>query len=102
MDLVHLLVCHLHGGAHLHDTVDFLNLEIAVDRPIIGILSDRFSSTNTAAVLTLVCGLFCFTLWLLATSFDLTVFFALICGAIFEVFWMVRVSNLLFYFVGNL
>ena len=77
------------------DIVGFLNLGTAVGRPIIGILSDRFSRTNTAAVLTLVCGLICFALWLPATSFGLTVFFALICGAILGVFWMVSVSNCL-------
>jgi MFS family permease len=75
------------------DIVGFLNLGTAVGRPIIGILSDRFSRTNTAAVLTLACGLICFALWLPATSFGLTVFFALVCGAILGVFWMVSVFN---------
>ncbi|KAF2103813.1 MFS general substrate transporter [Rhizodiscina lignyota] len=70
------------------DIVGFLNLGTAVGRPIIGILSDRFSRTNTAAVLTLVCGLICFALWLPDTSFGLTVYFALTCGAILGVFWM--------------
>lgn len=73
------------------DIVGFLNLGTAVGRPVIGILSDRFSRTNTAAVLTLVCGLICFALWLPATSFGLTVFFALLCGAILGVFWMVNI-----------
>jgi MFS family permease len=82
------------------DVVGFLNLGTAVGRPIIGILSDRFSRTNTAAVLTLLCGLICFALWLPATSFGLTVFFALICGAILGVFWMVsclQISLLCFF-----
>lgn len=64
------------------DIVGFLNLGTAVGRPLIGILSDRFSMAHTAAVLTLVCGLICFALWLPANSFGLTVFFALVCGAI--------------------
>ncbi|KAF1991956.1 major facilitator superfamily protein [Aulographum hederae CBS 113979] len=70
------------------DIVGFLNLGTAVGRPIIGIISDRFSRTNVAAVLTLACGIICFALWLPATSFGLTVFFALVCGAILGVFWM--------------
>lgn len=74
---------------HATDIVGFLNLGTAVGRPIIGICSDRFSRTNTAAVLTLTCGVICFALWLPATSFGPTVFFALICGAILGVFWMV-------------
>lgn len=71
------------------DVVGLLNLGTAIGRPIIGITSDRFSRTNTAAVLTLFCGIICFALWLPATSFGLTVFFAMICGAILGVFWMV-------------
>jgi MFS family permease len=72
------------------DVVGFLNLGTAVGRPIIGIASDRFSRINTAGVLTMVCGLSCFAFWLPATTFGLTVFFSLICGAILGVFWMVR------------
>jgi MFS family permease len=71
--------------------VGFLNLGTAVGRPVIGILSDRFSRINVAALLTLICGLSCFALWLPATSFGLTVLFAFICGAILGVFWMVSV-----------
>lgn len=74
------------------DIIGFLNLGTAVGRPLIGIFSDRFSRINTAAVLTLICGLICFALWLPATSFGLTVFFALVCGAILGVFWMVSKS----------
>ena len=73
------------------DIVGFLNLETAVGRPLIGIFSDRFSRTITAAVLTLVCDLIFFALWLPATSFGLTVVFALVCGAILGVFWMVSI-----------
>jgi MFS family permease len=72
------------------DIVGFLNLGTAVGRPLIGIASDRFSRINTAGVLTLVCGLSCFAFWLPATTFGLTVFFSLLCGAILGVFWMVR------------
>lgn len=84
------------------DIVGFLNLGTAVGRPLIGVLSDRFSRTHTAAVLTLVCGLICFALWLPATSFGLTVFFAIVCGAILGVFWMVSISSSLLCFTHNL
>lgn len=71
------------------DIVGFLNLGTAVGRPIIGICSDRFSRINTAGVLTLICGLSCFALWMPAATFGLTAFFSLLCGAILGVFWMV-------------
>jgi MFS family permease len=71
------------------DIVGLLNLGTAVGRPIIGICSDRFSRINTAGVLTLICGLSCFALWMPAATFGLTVFFSLLCGAILGVFWMV-------------
>jgi MFS family permease len=76
------------------DIVGFLNLGTAVGRPIIGIFSDRFSRANTAGVLTLICGLSCFAFWLPATTFGLSVFFSLLCGAILGVFWMVSHSLL--------
>lgn len=69
--------------------VGILNLGTAVGRPVIGIASDRFSRTNTAAVLTALCGIICFALWLPAKTFGMMVVFAFICGAILGVFWMV-------------
>lgn len=66
----------------------FLNMGTAVGRPIIGILSDRFSRISTAAVITLVCGLSCIAFWIPATTYALTVFFSIICGATLGVFWM--------------
>lgn len=76
--------------AQATDIIGLLNVGTAVGRPAIGILSDKWSRIDTAGVLTLLCGLSCFTFWLPAASFGLTVFFAMICGAIVGVFWMVR------------
>jgi MFS family permease len=76
--------------AQATDLIGFLNLGTAIGRPFIGIVSDRWSRIDTAGVLTLACGLSCFAFWLPATSYGLTVFFAIICGAIVGVFWMVR------------
>ncbi|EGU83905.1 hypothetical protein FOXB_05581, partial [Fusarium oxysporum f. sp. conglutinans Fo5176] len=70
------------------DVVGFLNVGTAVGRPLIGLVSDRFSRVATAFVLTLLCGLTCFVLWLPAKSFGLTLFFSTVCGAILGVFWM--------------
>jgi MFS family permease len=76
--------------AQATDIIGLLNVGTAVGRPVIGILSDRWSRIDTAGILTLLCGISCFAFWLPATSFGLTVFFAIICGAIVGVFWMVR------------
>ncbi|KAG7435978.1 putative transporter MCH2 [Fusarium oxysporum f. sp. raphani] len=70
------------------DVVGFLNVGTAVGRPLIGLVSDRFSRVATAFVLTLLCGLTCFVIWLPAKSFGLTLFFSTVCGAILGVFWM--------------
>lgn len=78
--------------AQATDVIGLLNVGTAVGRPIIGILSDRWSRIDTAGFLTLLCGLLCFAFWLPATSFGLTVFFAILCGAVVGVFWMVRRS----------
>ncbi|KAK9238784.1 major facilitator superfamily domain-containing protein [Lipomyces kononenkoae] len=70
------------------DIVGLLNIGTAVGRPIIGIWSDRYSRIDVAGLLTLLCGLCCFAFWLPSTSFGLTVFFALVIGAILGVFWL--------------
>ncbi|KAI4609608.1 uncharacterized protein J4E87_011034 [Alternaria ethzedia] len=70
------------------DIIGLLNVGTAIGRPIIGILGDRWSRIDTAGALTLLCGLSCFASWLPATSYALTVFFAILCGAIVGVFWM--------------
>jgi predicted MFS family arabinose efflux permease len=76
--------------AQATDMIGLLNIGTAVGRPVIGLLSDRWSRIDTAGVLTLVCGISCFAFWLPAESYGLTIFFAILCGAIVGVFWMVR------------
>ncbi|KAF1938246.1 MFS general substrate transporter [Clathrospora elynae] len=74
--------------AQATDMIGLLNVGTAVGRPIIGMFSDRWSRIDTAGILTLLCGLSCFAFWVPATSYGLTVFFVIICGAIVGVFWM--------------
>ena len=64
-----------------------LNVGTAVGRPWIGVASDRLGRFEVASGLTLLCGLCCFAIWIPATSFGVTVLFALISGAILGVFW---------------
>lgn len=67
----------------------FLNLGTACGRPVIGTISDRFGRIEIAGLLTFVCGLCCFFLWLPFQLFGVTVLFAIISGAILGVFWVV-------------
>ena len=67
----------------------FLNLGTAIGRPFIGVLSDRCGRLETAGVITLVCGVTCFAIWLPAKSYGVTILFAIVNGAILGVFWMV-------------
>ena len=66
----------------------FLNLGTAIGRPLVGVASDYFGRMEMAGVLTLICGIMCFAIWLPATSYGVTILFVIIGGAIFGVFWM--------------
>lgn len=70
----------------------FLNLGTAVGRPVIGIASDRYGRFKVASLLTLICGLACFVIWIPAITYGPLILFALISGAILGVFWVVRIS----------
>lgn len=67
----------------------FLNLGTAVGRPFIGVASDRYGRMETAGIITFACGVTCFAIWLPARTYGVTIFFAIINGAILGVFWMV-------------
>lgn len=77
---------------HATDIIGIMNIGTAIGRPIIGLVSDRFSRVATAGVLTFMCGMICFALWLPAKTFGLTAFFAIICGGLLGVFWMVSMN----------
>lgn len=68
-------------------TAAFLSLGVALGRPFIGVISDRYGRIETAGSLTLLCGVICFAIWVPANSYGVTVFFAIINGAIFGIFW---------------
>ncbi|KAK1980416.1 major facilitator superfamily domain-containing protein [Colletotrichum cereale] len=76
------------SSAQATDVTGVHNLSTAVGRPLIGIMSDRFQRIDTAGILTLLCGIICFAMWLPATTLGLTLAFAFFSGAILGVFWM--------------
>jgi predicted MFS family arabinose efflux permease len=67
----------------------FLNLGTALGRPFIGVLSDRFGRIETAAAITLLCALSVFAIWIPANSYRISIFYAIVNGAILGVFWVV-------------
>ena len=69
--------------------IALLNLGTALGRPFIGVTSDKFGRFEVTAGLTMFCGLCCFAIWVPASSYGVTVLFAIISGAILGVFWVV-------------
>ncbi len=69
----------------------FLNLGTAIGRPMIGVVSDRYGRMETAGFITFFCSVTCFAIWLPAKSYGVTIFFAIVVGAILGVFWMVSI-----------
>lgn len=66
----------------------FLNLGIAIGRPLVGLVSDRFGRIEVAGLFTLFCGLSCFAIWLPAKDYGVSILFAIVSGAVVGVFWM--------------
>ncbi|KAJ4248527.1 hypothetical protein NW757_008175 [Fusarium falciforme] len=64
-----------------------LNLGMALSRPLIGYISDSFGRINIAGILTFLCTISCFGLWLPATTYAPLLVFSLIGGALCGVFW---------------
>ena len=71
----------------------FLNLGAALGRPFIGVCSDRFGKVKVAGLLTFVCGVSCFAIWIPARSFAVLTLFSIFSGAILGVFWAVSTSR---------
>lgn len=64
-----------------------LNLGLATGRPAIGFLSDKFGRINIAGLVTVLCAVFCFAIWIPANSYATMIIFALTAGACCGVFW---------------
>lgn len=69
-----------------------LNLGTAIGRPFIGVVSDRFGRIKISGLITLLCSISVFAIWLPATSYGVTVFFVIINGGMLGVFWVVSFS----------
>jgi predicted MFS family arabinose efflux permease len=72
--------------------ISYLNLGIALGRPMAGFVTDKLGRIEVAGVLTAFCGVLCFAIWIPAKSYGVTISFAIFSGAVVGVFWMVSSS----------
>ena len=70
----------------------YINLGVAIGRPLIGIASDRFGRIQVAGLMTCLCGLICFAIWIPAKTFGVLTFFSIFSGGILGIFWGVCLS----------
>ncbi|KAM0269819.1 hypothetical protein ACHAQH_009656 [Verticillium albo-atrum] len=64
-----------------------LNLGLGLGRPLVGYFSDSIGRINMAMIMTGLCAVFCFALWIPAQSFALLGLFAVLAGATCGTFW---------------
>lgn len=64
-----------------------LNLGMTLGRPMIGYLSDRLGRITVPVVLTAICGILCFTIWIPAKSYAVLLLFAVTAGMFCGTFW---------------
>ncbi|EME89442.1 uncharacterized protein MYCFIDRAFT_150057 [Pseudocercospora fijiensis CIRAD86] len=64
-----------------------LNLGQGLGRPPIGYFSDNLGRINMAAMMTGLCALFSFAIWIPAQSYGVLLFFAIVGGAVAGTFW---------------
>lgn len=63
------------------------NLGLALGRPCVGYLSDRFGRINVAGIMTASCGVFCLSIWVPARSYGVLLLFAVLAGIGAGNFW---------------
>jgi MFS family permease len=64
-----------------------LNLGQFIGRPCIGYFSDSVGRLNMCVLCTFACGIFCFALWIPATSYALLIVFAILGGGVAGTIW---------------
>ncbi|PNH29347.1 hypothetical protein VD0002_g3146 [Verticillium dahliae] len=64
-----------------------LNLGLGLGRPLVSYFSDTVGRINMAMLMTALCAVFCFALWIPAQGFALLGVFAVLAGATCGTFW---------------
>ena len=65
----------------------YLNLGIAVGRPLVGLLSDRFGRIEVPGALTFLTGVLCFAFWIPSKSYAVLSVFSVVAGSMLGIFW---------------
>lgn len=66
-----------------------LNLGQMLGRPPIGYFSDNLGRINMAGLMTFLCSLFIFVIWIFAKSYGVLIFFAFIVGTVAGTYWAI-------------
>ncbi|KAJ5294034.1 hypothetical protein PENANT_c009G05503 [Penicillium antarcticum] len=64
-----------------------MNLGLVIGRPIVGHASDTFGRITISMMMTALCGLLCFAVWIPAHSYALLLVFAVLVGTVCGTFW---------------
>jgi MFS family permease len=64
-----------------------MNLGQGLGRPVVGVISDRYGRITMGGIFTLICGVFCFAIWIPALNMGVACFFAVIVGTVAGTYW---------------
>ncbi|KAH8810784.1 major facilitator superfamily domain-containing protein [Xylogone sp. PMI_703] len=64
-----------------------LNLGLGLGRPVVGYFSDKFGRITVAALMTGLCAVLCFAIWIPATTYGCLLAFAILAGCVCGTFW---------------
>lgn len=70
------------------DVTGMVNVGTALGRPFVGALSDRWGRIEVAGVVTAVCGVSVFAVWVPAEGEAVVMLFAVVAGATLGTFWV--------------
>ncbi len=65
------------------------NLGMAIGRPVMGFLSDRYGRIRVVTLATLTAGIFCFALWIPGASYSVLLAFSILGGTVIGTSWAV-------------
>jgi MFS family permease len=71
--------------SHLDDSSPMMSILMMTSQ--IGYFSDTVGRINMAAMMTVLCAVFCFAIWIPAKSYGVLILFALVGGAVAGTFW---------------
>lgn len=70
-----------------------VNMGMAIGRPIVGFLSDRYDRIKMVALATFLAGIFCLCLWTTGTAYSILLAFSVLGGTVVGTSWAVCDKN---------